>query len=188
MNTQRIIVKSARWTWGSRLLGRCLDWWGGHPTFDIVLTIIVVGAHWLMVYQGKFGDILAWAGTTGQTATFAAGAGVMSLIAGFAGIGITQYGTSSGEAMDYVRREYGKVIRHNWLDIISWLLISSVLCIIALALDTHPKGPARWVFEVAFVIALLKFFRLVILFRLILVATDRQASGTLTPPRIGIRE
>lgn len=187
MSDKQITVESVRWAWGSRQLGRCLDWWGMHPSFDILLTAIVVGSHWAMVYQGKYGDVLAWVGTTGQTATFAAGAGVMSLIAGFAGIGITQYGTSSGEAMDYVRREYGKVVRHNWLDIISWLLISSVLCIVALALDTHSRGPARWVFEVAFVMALLKFFRLVILFRLILVATDRQASGTLTPPRIGIR-
>lgn len=187
MSDHQITVRSIRWAWGTRQLGRCLDWWGNHPALDIILTALVTGSHWLMIYEGKFGDILAWAGTTGQTATFAAGAGVMSLIAGFAGIGITQYGTASGDAMDYVRREYGRTVRRNWLNIISWLLISSVLCLIALALDTHPRGPARWVFEVAFVIALLKFFRLVILFRLLLAATDRQASGTLEPPRIGIR-
>ena len=188
MSSQKVTVESARWTWDSRTLGRCLDWWGEHPVLDIILTAIIVTGHWVEVYQGKHGDLLAWAGTSGQTATFAAGAGVMSLIAGFAGIGITQYGTSSGDAMDYVRREYGKTVRRNWLNIISWLLVSTVLCIVALAVDTHSTGPARWIFEVAFVLALFKFARLVILFRLILMATDRQASGTLNPPRIGIRK
>jgi len=188
MSNQKITVTSARWTWGERQLGRILDWWGNHPAFDVVVTVMVVGIHWIIIYDDKHGDILAWAGISGQTATFASGAGVMSLIAGFAGIGVTQYGTSAGDAMDYLRREYGKVLRRNWLNIISWLLISSVLCIIALALDTHPKGIARWVFEVAFVMAVLKFFRLVMLFRLILIATDRQASGSLEAPRIGIRD
>lgn len=188
MRSQKITVESIQWSWFSRTLGRCLDWWGSHPSLDTIMTAVIVVIHWTEVYQGKRGDILAWAGTSGQTATFAAGAGVMSLIAGFAGIGITQYGTSSGDAMDYVRRKYGKTVRRNWLNIISWLLISSALCVFALALDTHSTSPARWVFEVAFVLALLKFTRMVMLFRLILVATDRQASGTLIPPRIGIRK
>lgn len=187
MSSQSITVKSVRWTWGTRTVGRVLDWWGKHPILDIALTVLIVISHWLVVDQGRHGDVLAWIGTDGQTATFSAGAGVMSLIAGFAGIGITQYGTTSGDAMDYIRREYGRIVRRNWLNIISWLLICSILCIIALALDTKSTGPARWVFEVALVLAIMKFARMVMVFRLILIATDRQASGTLTPPRIGIR-
>lgn len=188
MSVDKVTVKSVRWSWGARKLEEFLDWWGKHTSLDIALTAIAVVAHWAIAYEGKHGDFLVWIGTSGQTATFTAGAGVMSLIAGFAGVGITQYGTAPGDAMDYVRREFGSVLRRNWLNIISWLLISSVLCIIALALDTQARGPARWVFEVAFVVALLKFARLAVLFRLLLAATDRQASGTITPPRIGIRK
>src|ERR1700733_1846740 len=153
MSGPEITVKSFRWAWGSRTMGRCLDWWGSHPILDIVLTALIVIVHWAEVYHGKHRDVLAWIGTTGQTATFTAGAGVMSLIAGFAGIGITQYGTTSGDAMDYIRREYGRIVRRNWLNIISWLLICSILCIVALALDTKSTGPARWVFEIALVLA-----------------------------------
>src|ERR1700722_15348200 len=107
MSGDKVTVKSVRWAWGARRLEGCLDWWGKHTFLDIVLTAIAVIAHWAIIYHGGHGDFLAWIGTTGQVATFAAGAGVMSLIAGFAGVGITQYGTAPGEAMDYVRREYG---------------------------------------------------------------------------------
>jgi hypothetical protein len=172
MNSKLITTISTLHDSWMKIRDACIDFWSGRPVLDVIVTAAVLLAHWLTVHETRRGDILAWTGISGQTAIFTTGAGVMSLIAGFAGVGIALYSSASGETVELVRKAYGKMIRTNWLNIICWLLLSASLCIVALAIDTKANGPAQWIFELAFLISILKFTRMVIVLRLILVAAD----------------
>lgn len=180
MSAKQIIIRKTKWTFGTKALDTCLDSWADKPVLDAVIMATVLCAHWWAVRETRRGDLLAWTGTTGQTAIFATGATVMSLVAGFAGVGLLLYSSAAGNAADLIRKTHGKKIRANWLDIISWLMLSATLCIVALAMDTQSTGPAQWVFEAAFMISILKFARMVIVLRLILVAMDKAAESSET--------
>jgi hypothetical protein len=155
------------------------------------LVVLLVGSHATCVFVLGFGDVLAWADASQRTDTYAAGAGITALIAGFTGAAIAQYGSSSGPLITAIRAAYGSKIRKNWLSIARWLMTAATLCVISMAIDggKEPKG-SSWVFEVAFAIAILKFMRLVFLFDLILISIDRQdkdilsATPMATPPRV----
>lgn len=147
--------------------------WTDHPSTDLLVSILV-GFHFWEVVRWGHGDILAWSSTDNRVAAYAAGAGVMSLIAGFAGAAIAQYGSSSGPIVSLLREKFGKEIRRNWMSITSWLLISALLCIVAMAIDgeaTATRG-SQWIFEIALAIATMKFARLMFLFNLILQSVD----------------
>lgn len=162
----------------SRVRASVLDFWSNHPAADLAMAGMVVGGHVLLVYHFKHGNILSWADQQQRLAIYAAGAGIMSLIAGFAGNGITQYGGASSRLIAQIRRRYGATLRKNWVSIISWLLTCAILCIFAMAVDSK-EGPraSEWVFEVALCVAVVKFARLVFLFSLILKSLDADLVG-----------
>lgn len=187
MADHEIIITEAPKMRTPKSLDVTLDFIAKHPVIDTAATTIIIGGHWLIVHWYHFGNVFSWSGTAGDTAVFAAGAGIMSLIAGFAGVGITQYSSLTGEITNKLRKFQGKSIRRNWLNITAWLLASSMLCVISLAIDTRSNGPAPWVFETALVISAFKFARLVILFRLILVAADFDSEDPPKTPAIKLR-
>ncbi|MEU5989233.1 hypothetical protein ABZ806_09655 [Spirillospora sp. NPDC047418] len=132
--------------------------------------------------------MLSWTSTEGRIATYAAGAGVMALIAGFTGTAIAQYGSSSGNVVNMLRQSFGRIIRKNCLNIMSWLLGGAILCILAMAIDTkHGTFGSQWVFEFALLMAVLKFCRLWFLFKLILEATDVQSTQPQRRPAPPLR-
>lgn len=112
----------------------------------------------------------------------------MSLIAGFTGTAIAQYGSSSGPVVSALRSAHGAAIRRNWLNISGWLLIGTVLCLIAMSIDTErtPKG-SEWVFELALSLAVFKFLRLLFLFKLILSSLDQEVDQPKRRTRVGLR-
>jgi hypothetical protein len=164
------------------------DWWSDHPATDFIPVCIIVGFHFSVVQGLKHGDFLSWPSTEGRIATYAAGAGVMALIAGFTGTAIAQYGSSSGPIVDALRRSFGETIRRSWASVVTWLLISALLCIIAMSIDrkTGTFG-SQWVFEFAMCAGIAKFARLLFLFRLFLNASDRQSVNRSQRPMPQIR-
>ncbi|MEU8049429.1 hypothetical protein [Micromonospora haikouensis] len=154
---------------------RISDFWSDHPMTDMALIALLVVSHATCVFVFNFGDVFSWADASQRTDTYAAGAGITALIAGFTGTAIAQYGSSSGPLISAIRAAYGSRIRKNWLSITKWLMVAAALCVISMAIDggARPKG-SSWVFEVAFAIAILKFTRLIFLFDLILISIDRQ--------------
>lgn len=167
------------------------DFWSDHPSIDLALIALLVAGHATCVFVFKFGDVLSWANAGQRTDTYAAGAGITALIAGFTGTAIAQYGSSSGPLISAIRAAYGARIRKNWLSITKWLMAAAALCVLSMAIDggEKPKG-STWVFEIAFAIAILKFTRLIFLFDLILISIDRQDKESLsagqlaTPPQV----
>ncbi|MFF4198252.1 hypothetical protein [Nonomuraea sp. NPDC001831] len=104
----------------------------------------------------------------------------MSLIAGFAGTAIAQYGSSSGPIVNALRGRFSRTIRRNWISITSWLLICAVLCIVAMSIDgekANTRG-SQWIFEAALAVAVMKFTRLIFLFNLILKTVDADSNAT----------
>jgi hypothetical protein len=166
-----------------------MNFWSDHPTFDMLLVVTLIGTHLLIVYRFDSGNVLHWTNQSQRLAVYAAGAGTMSLIAGFTGTAIAQYGSSSGPIVTALRSTHGAAIRRNWLNISAWLLAGTVLCVIAMAIDAtkSPRG-SEWMFEVALAIAVLKFVRLMFLFGLILSSIDSEVERPTRKRRsIGLR-
>ncbi|MBN6050685.1 hypothetical protein JYK22_01970, partial [Nonomuraea sp. RK-328] len=167
------------------LTSKIANGWTDHPLADLLI-LLIVGLHLLVVVVWGHGDVLAWASTGNRLATYAAGAGAMSLIAGFAGTAIAQYGSSSGPIVNAARGRFSRTIRRNWISITSWLLICAILCIVAMSIDgekANTRG-SQWIFEVALAIAVLKFTCLIFLFNLILkmVDVDSNTAPKSKPP------
>lgn len=169
-------------------LVRLMNMWSDKPTVDLLLMAVLVGLHLSLVYLLGMGNVLHWADQAQRLAVYAAGAGMMSLIAGFTGTAIAQYGSSSGPVVTAIRSNHGSAIRLNWLNISGGLMLGTVLCLVAMSIDTKtsPRG-SQWVFEVALALAILKFARLLFLFNLILSSLDKGIDQSAGRRRIGLR-
>ncbi|MFC6092039.1 hypothetical protein [Saccharothrix lopnurensis] len=163
--------------------------WDERPIFDVVLTIVLVGFHMVLVYRWGVTNYFAQADSQQRLAIYAAGAGMMSLIAGFTGNAIAQYGSSTGDVARVIRHKFGAIIRKNWLSIIRWLLFCALACVFCMVLDskTSPRA-AEWIFQFAVSVAAWKFFRLVFLFRVIISAIDYEGSRPVpSAPQLNLR-
>jgi hypothetical protein len=159
------------------------DVWDTRPSIDLYLSLLIVGVHFYLSTRLARIDIVGSADTQQRLAIYAAGAGVMSLIAGFAGTAIAQYGTAAGPAAQIIRRQFGKEIRKNWISVVKWLLTSALLCIISMVLDRDKSTHgSQWLFEVALITSVFKFARMAFLFRLIMSAIDFE----LTRPNVKV--
>jgi hypothetical protein len=162
------------------------DAWDRHPGIDLLLTLLVISTHLLLVYAWRVPDIIGAADPGQRVAIYGAGTGAMSLIAGFTGNAIAQYGTAPGAVAQQIRSRFGLTIRKNWSSIIRWLLTSVILCIIAMIAGSgKTSNDSEWIFEFALLISIGKFCRLVYLFRLVMSVTDFE-SGRPAPktPRL----
>jgi hypothetical protein len=149
------------------------NWWGEHPAVDLAAAVVLTVIGYLITRKWHAINPLATAENTQRMAVYGAGAGLMSLIAGFTGTAIALYGSSSGPVATAVRKEYGSQIRKSWSSIIATLLASSVLSIVAMMIDA--KNTPRFsdfLFLGCLFAACVSFIRLVIVFKLIMVTAD----------------
>lgn len=157
------------------------NFWGAHPALDLPLVAGVGSFYIILVKYFPLLDLISGMSLSNRMAMYAAGAGVMALISGFAGIAISQYGSSSGKLVDSLRRSHGKVIRKNWLSVATWLLFSALFCIFCMMIDQGDEANfSRWVFMFVILFSLVKFLRLASVFSIILSAADKEAS--ISPP------
>ena len=167
---------------------KLMNAWSDRPTIDLMIVALLLGVHALFVYKFQVGNILHWADQPQRLAVYAAGAGMMSLIAGFTGTAIAQYGSSSGPVVSALRSTHGIAIRRNWLNIAGWLLLGTVLCLVAMSIDTKPSPRgSQWVFEAALGLAIFKIIRLLFLIGLILSSIDQGLDEPLPRRRIGLK-
>jgi hypothetical protein len=145
------------------------------PFIDFILAASIAASHLGVSMLYARIDVMSSMALESRVALYAAGAGVMALIAGFAGMAIALYGSSSGGLVEAIRRKHGKTIRKNWISISVWLLISATIFLLCIILDQDKEANyTRWIFGAVMVLAVLKFLRLVSIFNLILLAGDRQ--------------
>jgi hypothetical protein len=177
-----IVGRSSWQTLLARPLQRPLNLWSDHPPVDLVIVGLLMAAHLWLVYGQGHGNVLGWAGQGQRLALYGAGATMITIIAGFVGTAIAQYGSSSGPVVTALRSAHGRAIRRNWLNITRWLLTCTVLCLVAMAVDGDgsPRG-SEWIFEFALAISVVKFARLLFLYGLIMSAVDSEANAPDRP-------
>jgi hypothetical protein len=155
-----------------------MDELAAHPLIDLLAAAATTAGYFTisLLWLPSI-SVLAIADAQQRLAVYAAGAGIMSLIAGFSGTAIAQYGSSSGPVVEALRIHHGRVIRKNWLSIVRWLLVSAIMCLVAMAIDTKTSPRySDYIFTLALMLAVCKFVRLGFLFRLIMTAVDAQVS------------
>jgi hypothetical protein len=86
---------------------RLMNTWSDRPSSDLFIAAFLIANHIYLVYVVRVGNILHWADQSQRLAVYAAGAGMMSLIAGFTGTAIAQYGSSSGPVVAAIRSAHG---------------------------------------------------------------------------------
>lgn len=152
------------------------DLWAGHPTLDIASAAIIVCFHLFLVWKFAALKMLPWSDSPQRLAVYAAGAGMMALIAGFAGTAIALYGSATGPAMQQLRESHGRTIRKNWKSILGWLLISAVLCLFSMVVESKESTNfSEWSFEFAILMSIWKFCRLIFVFHLVMRSVDISA-------------
>lgn len=164
-------------SWIGRFFVAVIDKWTNKPGVDLLLVLAILGLHLYLFRYFGVKAILPWSDSPQRLAVYAAGAGMASLIAGFAGAAIAVYASSSGATAVQIRKSFGSIIRKNWISILSWLLTSAFLCIFAMTIESKSSANySQWLFEFSILIAIVKFGRLVLLFSLVMKSSDVDVS------------
>ncbi|WP_143168543.1 hypothetical protein [Amycolatopsis australiensis] len=157
--------------------GRVLNFWSNHPLVDLAAVVAVFGLHIWIVVKFGIGKMLPWSDSPQRLSVYGAGAGMMSLIAGFAGTAVALYASSSGPMAVRLRKKFARVIRRSWVSILSWLLAGALLCIFAMTIESKDSSNfSQWIFEFSSLIAVTKFARLILLFNMALGVSDSDAA------------
>jgi hypothetical protein len=148
-------------------------WCSEHPAFDFVIAAAVVGAHVAVVATTNHGDWLRWVPLTQRQATYASGAGVVTLLGTVAAIGLAIYHATTGERAKAVRGQYGDEMRRNWRAILVSTGLSGLICLAAIgANSTADVASTRFWFEFAIALWVVRYVRLVWLFGSVLGVRD----------------
>lgn len=161
-------------------VGAVHEWWIDHLWIDLVLVVLVTGAHGLVVaLTGRF-DVLGWLPATDRRGVYSAAAIVISLVAALSGVAVGQTGSAKGSRIAHIKREAGDQLAATWRSIYRGALTAALIAVMALALDStarHPQGyngnVARWAFEFGLGLAIMKFLRLSTLFHATLLGAAR---------------
>ncbi|WP_432049455.1 hypothetical protein [Verrucosispora sp. NA02020] len=150
------------------------DWFSDHPGFDFVAATLIVGAHAAVVTWGKLGDFLIWLDSDRRADLYAQSAAVVATLGGLAAIGLAIYQSASGDRTRAIRVLYGRELRKNWRSLLVMAGVSAGVAFLAMSLD-HDGDPlkARFLFEFAMALAIVRFGRLVWIFDRILNIADR---------------
>lgn len=158
------------------------DWFADRPGLDYVVTLMIVGAHWAFIKWGKAGDVLIWLDSDRRADLYAQSAAVVATLGGLASIGLAIYQSASGDRTRAIRVLYGQELRRVWRSILVMAGMSSGLAFAAMSLD-HIGDPlkARFLYEAAMTLAIVRFGRLVWVFDRILNIADRDLADGPRP-------
>lgn len=101
---------------------------------------------------------------------YGATAVVVSLLGSFSAVAIGQLSSAKGDRADSLRSQGGTMLARNWRSIFRVAMLAALTSVVALLLDpsTHTTAVVavviRWAFEVAVLLAVVKFIRLSSLF------------------------
>ncbi|MGW6641076.1 hypothetical protein [Streptomyces iakyrus] len=154
-----------------------LNAWRSRPTTDWMVTVAILGAHWLLVALTGRGDIFGAAGREQRLQIYTTGATIVALIGSFVTAAIAQYASATGRRMRVLRTapHLASQFRRNWVSILSATLLISAACLLAIALDTTETDPGgvHWAVEGALLFGAVRAYRLLWLFNAVIQATDR---------------
>jgi hypothetical protein len=108
---------------------------------------------------------------------YATVASVAAIIGGFGTAAISQYATSSGRRMTFLRARFGESLRRNWVSILTSMTAVSSGCLAIMLSDTGKViGWQGWVVSFLLFLGLLRAMRLIWLFRLLIDVSDHDGT------------
>jgi hypothetical protein len=161
---------------------RLEDLWLDRPWIDWLAACVVAGSHAAIVELAKHGDLLSWPQRIQRISGYAAVAGAVSLIAGLTTMAISHFAGAQGDRIVWLRAGQAKLLRRNWLSALRTPLLVALISITMIFIDTKDKpSAARFVFEGAVVLAVIRFSRMTFIFRQFLeIDAADQIEGTKT--------
>ncbi|MEU4834109.1 hypothetical protein [Streptosporangium sp. NPDC023615] len=160
-----------------------------HPIIDVAIAAALIGSHLTVVLKYEHGDVIGWIKAENRHELYGIGAAVIAIIFGFAAAAVSHYATASGSRAHHAKAEFGAILRRQWMGTLVLPGLSAFACLLALALDlAEGGGPtiARWIFESAVILSLIKFIRAMYLFQVMLDVTDLDGidQGRVPAPNI----
>ena len=160
-----------------RLKASVRDFWIDRIWLDYGIAVAIVGVHFVAAQAWPWVDIVGGASTPDRRAVYSATAIVVSLLGSFSAVAIGQLSSARGARADALREAGGTDLAKNWRSIFRTALLCALIALTALLIDPSipPALPAnaepplapiiiRWLFEVALVLAIVRFIRLSALF------------------------
>jgi hypothetical protein len=151
-----------------------LDFVIEHPTVDYLAAFLLVGSHYVTWSIIGHGDVIGWIQPGNRHDLYGFGGAIIAIIFGFSATAISHYATAAGGRANQIKRRVGSSLRRQWMGTLFTPGLASAACLLAMALDLGGTGSpvARWIFELALALALLKFIRTMFLFQAMLDVTD----------------
>ncbi|GAA4555932.1 hypothetical protein GCM10023097_59730 [Streptomyces collinus] len=112
-----------------------------------------------------------------RMSVYATVASVAAIVGGFGTAAISQYATSSGRRMTFLRERFGESLRRNWVSILTSMTAVSAGCLATMLGDTGKTiGWQGWMVEFLLFLGLLRAVRLIWLFRLLIDVSDHDGT------------
>ncbi|MCF3148587.1 hypothetical protein [Streptomyces platensis] len=157
------------------LWARLLNCWSHRPTIDYALAALTT----LALASWQRHHILTQHSQDQRMNIYATVASVAAIVGGFGTAAISQYATSSGRRMAFLRELYGHHLRRNWVGLLTSMLTVSGGCLGVMLIDTKSTlGWPGWVVEGLITLGFYRSFRLVWLFRLLIDVSDHDAGNS----------
>jgi hypothetical protein len=158
---------------GVQFIRRVHNLWSEHPGVDWAGALICVAV--LGLWQHN--HILSHHSSDQRMNVYATVASVAAIIGGFGTAAISQYATSSGRRMTFLRARFGESLRRNWVSILTSMTAVSAGCLAAMLSDTGKTiGWQGWVVGLLLFLGLLRAVRLIWLFRLLIDVSDHDGT------------
>lgn len=156
--------------------------WSERPSMDWAIAAISASA--LGIWQR--GHVLDGHSLDQRMNVYATVASVAAIVGGFGTAAISQYATSSGRRMTFLRARFGESLRRNWVSILTSMTAVSAGCLATMLSDTREKiGWPGWVIGFLLFLGLIRAVRLIWLFRLLIDVSDHD--GTAAPSNDPVR-
>jgi hypothetical protein len=148
--------------------------WSEHPSVDwlgAALCATVLG-FW------RSGHILSGHSLDQRMSIYATVASVAAIIGGFGTAAISQYATSSGRRMTFLRARFGESLRRNWVSILTSMTAVAAGLLATMLGDTGKTiGWPGWLVGYLLFLGLLRSVRLIWLFRLLIDVSDHDGTA-----------
>ncbi|MFF4590483.1 hypothetical protein [Streptomyces sp. NPDC001388] len=159
-----------------------VDRWSEAVWWDYAFALLLVAGHVVIVHVSGRGDWLSWIDSEQRVSLYGTAAGVVSAIGGLSSIAISIYLSSNGERIRAARRHYQNELRRNWKSLLVATAVICVGCLAAQGLDNKTDShSARYLFEAAMSLALIRFLRMLWLLDNMMKINDRDQSDP--PPQ-----
>lgn len=159
---------------GARFTRKAHNLWSEHPSVDWLGAVVCVSV--LGLWQ--HGHILRDHSADQRMNVYATVASVAAIIGGFGTAAISQYATSSGRRMTFLRERFGESLRRNWVSILTSMTTVSAGCLATMLGDTGKViGWQGWFVESLLFLGLLRAVRLIWLFRLLIDVSDHDGTN-----------